>query len=524
MGPAYILAADYRGIGLTVAALVLVVYVGLFIRNIFVAKPELGSEMELAANRVTYLSDEELEGPKLDKSLSFALVLLGLSSVALPFYWLAEPGRQEGAIDAYQLNFESRGEGSYLTGAQCVNCHSAGGVGGTAPYVLQDADGQFIANASWTAPALNNLFNRYDEEEVTYILNYGRPGSPMAAWGTPGGGPLTTQQVQNIVEYLQTFQVQSLDPIQISQAGDEAAVAAAQAEAAEITASIKAEIDRSLAAGEFESVGEATYNLGYFSGFQAGSLSCGRCHTAGWSLGPDAPRTEGEDPLSDGVAACGGGDPSGIGYSLCGGLADRFPDDTWKNPDGSWAPAGGHPVYTDEDPDVVSYRYYLASDGSEVRLNETGTPITGETDADGNDIAYKILAGEQYGDLASCDFVSDLWEPGDVPADAYPFDPSDVPVLGDDGAFVNPPELLMVDLGDTAIQFADGRLGDDCTVIEMPDRTSRAQFNFVSNGATAGAGYGTSGQSHRGMMPGFAGLLPEENIQAAVDYVRGLDQ
>lgn len=523
MSFAFILAADYRGIGLTVAAFVLVAFVGLFIRNVFLAKPELGSEMELAANRVPYLNDEELEGPKLDKSLSFALVLLGLVSISLPFYWLAEPGRQEGAVDAYQLNFESRGEGSYLTGAQCVNCHSAGGVGGVAPYVLQDADGQFIANASWTAPALNNLFNRYDEEEVTYILNYGRPGSPMAAWGTPGGGPLTTQQVQNIIEYIQTFQVQTLDPIEIAQTGSEEEVAAAQEAADELATEIQVELQRSVDAGEFDSVGEAVFNLGYFSGFKAGSLSCGRCHTAGWSLGSNAPHVEGANPLDDGVAACGGGDPSGIGYSLCGGVTDRFPDDAWKNPDGTWAPEGGHPSYSESDPDVVAFRYYLSMAGDEIELDQTGKPITGDVDADGADIAYSILRTEGvYGDLAYCTYISNLWEPGGVPADAYPFAEDYVVLVNDDGGFIDPPQLSIEELSGETIVFADGRLGGDCTFIDMPDRTSRAQFNFISQGATAGSGYGNGGQSHRGMMPGFAGTLPAEYIQAAIDYVRGL--
>ena len=188
----YLLAVDFRAIGLTVAGLVFLAFIALFIRNIFTARPELGSEIELAPNRKPYLSDEELEGTKLDRSLTFALVMLAILAIALPFYWLAEPGRQDGAVDAYNLSFEVRGEGTYTEGAQCVNCHAGGGVGGGAPYVLQDADGQFLANASWGAPALNNVLLRYSEEEVRYVLNFGRPGSPMAAWGTVGGGPLTT--------------------------------------------------------------------------------------------------------------------------------------------------------------------------------------------------------------------------------------------------------------------------------------------------------------------------------------------
>ncbi len=512
-----VFAADYRGIGLTVAVLVLLAFVAAFVRSMFNAQAELGSEIELAANKKPYLSDEELEGPKLDRSLSFALVVLGLVAIALPFYWLAEPGRQEGAVDAYQLNFESRGEGVYNVSAQCVNCHVAGGVGGSAPYVLQDQDGQFIGNATWMAPALNNVFNRYSEEEVLYILNYGRPGSPMAAWGTPGGGPLTPYQLQNVVEYMQTFQEQSIDPIDIAALGGDDPLddesLAGQAVADELVADIRAEIDRSLEAGEFDSVGEAVFNLGLFSGYQAGSLSCGRCHTAGWSLGPSVAHPGG-DPLSEGVAACGGGYPSGIGYSLCGGVTNRFPNDTWKLPDGTWAPTGG--LVNDN-----GEFYFLSMDGDEILVDDKGVP----TQPNGE--PYKILEWSeenpgQDGDLAACTVISALWEPEGAAAEAYAFDPTHVFVPDDSGdGFENPPVFTMEDAGEGAVQFADGRIGTDCTVIDMPERTSTAHYNFIYNGSEQGSGYGRGGQGS-GMMPGFGKQLPPDLIQAVVDYERGL--
>lgn len=535
MTQSMLLAADFRAIGLTVAVLVFIVYVALFIRNMYQAKPELGSEIELAANKKEYLSDEELEGVKLDRSLSFALVCIGLIAMALPFYWLAEPGRQDGAIEAYRIQFESRGADLYLEGAQCVNCHAAGGVGGGAAYVLQDADGQFIANATWVAPALNNSLLRYSDEELTYILNFGRPGSPMAAWGTPGGGPLTSQQVEEIITYMRTFQVQSLDPIAINESADPEA---AQAAASELTADIRDEVQRSLDDGEFASVGEAVFNLGLFSGYQAGSLSCGRCHTAGWSLGI------GVEPnvLDEGVAGCGGGDPSGIGYNLCNGsVLERFPDDTWRLPDtgevhvmdsgaevlldGGWLPSGG---LTDTD----GRNYLLATDGTtRIPLDDKGAPLSTLVDEDGDPKPYIILEeGELSGDLAACAFVSNLWEPAGIPADAYPFDPRIPLVLAADApegtattnGFADPPLLEPSELSEPVIEFPDRRLGGDCEVVDMPARTSQAHYDFIYSGANAGAGYGRGGQSHAGMMPGFGSTLPAPFIQAVVDYERGL--
>lgn len=512
-------AADFRAIGLITAAVVFIAFVALFLRNVFIARDELGSEVELAANRAAPMSDEELETTRLDRSLTFALGILTITAVVLPFYWLAEPGRQEGALEVEEETFVRRGENLYSGGAQCVNCHGGGGVGGVAAYVYQDADGQFLANASWTAPALNNVLQRYSKEEVTYVLNFGRPGSPMAAWGTPGGGPLTSQQIEYIIEYLETLQVQSLDALDIQEAGDELDFfdeesIAAQEAADELAADIRDEVQRSLEAGEFDSIGEAVFNLGLFSGYQAGSLSCGRCHTAGWSLGLSAVPSI----LDDGVAACGGGDPSGIGFSLCGGVKERFPDDTWKHPEGRWL----------DENRGEGVDYIVAMDRTEVPLDDRGNPLTGRTDGDGEPIEYTVLAD---GDIADCLFYSELWEPGGIPANAYPFDPrvglqiaEEDQTEGVTDGFVDPPVLTVADLtgefDGEVVALADGRLGAGCTVIDMPARTSQAHYEFIFNGADAGEGYGRGGLSGAGMMPGFGKLLPPDLIRAVVDYER----
>ncbi len=532
-GAEMILAADFRALGLITGAVVFIGFIALFLRNVFEAKDELGSEIELAANRSEYLSDEELETTKLDRSLTFALVLLTITSVILPFYWLGEPGRQEGAVDVLQETFVRRGTALYENGAQCVNCHGGGGVGGVAAYVYQDADGQFLGNASWVAPALNNVLHRYSDSEVTSILNYGRPGSPMAAWGTLGGGPLTFQQLEYLIDYIDTFQVQSLDPLDINDpllqvtelAADDpgfvaaqAAVDVAQDEANALAADIRNEVQRSIDAGEFDSVGEAVFNLGLFSGYQAGSLSCARCHTAGWSLGA----TVVPNVLDDGIAACGGGDPSGIGFSLCGGIKERFPDDTWKDPRGGWLDVND-PLANGPDGEV----FVLAQDLTQIPLDDKGNAVTNRSDAVGDAIPYMILPS---GDLADCLYYSDLWEPAGIPADAYAFDPrialltTDETGEGITAPFVDPPVLTEESIGGeftgSVITLADRRIGAGCTVVEMPERTSNGHYNFIVNGANAGAGYGRGGQSGAGMMPAFGKILPPDLLQAVVDYER----
>jgi len=172
-----------RAFGLVIAAIVAIGFIVWLITNLRSGRKEAGSEIELAANRKEYLSDAELEGKKLNLALFSAAGLLAVIAVVLPLYWLGEPGRMSGAKEDYQEIFVERGLDTYENGAQCVNCHGGAGVGGVAPFVVNDQNGQFVAQVNWIAPALNNVLYRYNEDQVRYILNYGRPGTPMAAWG-----------------------------------------------------------------------------------------------------------------------------------------------------------------------------------------------------------------------------------------------------------------------------------------------------------------------------------------------------
>ena len=74
-----------------------VVYAVLNLRQ---SRDELGSEIELAANRKPYYDDEELEGPRLTRVLGIGVVLLVVITIALPLYWILEPERQAGAQQA----------------------------------------------------------------------------------------------------------------------------------------------------------------------------------------------------------------------------------------------------------------------------------------------------------------------------------------------------------------------------------------------------------------------------------------
>lgn len=296
-------ASTQTSIGLIllfVAFLIGAVYVYINIRQ---ARPEIGSEIELAANRKPYLSDEELEGRKLDRTLSLGLLGLVIVGVGLPLYWLQEPGRQENAVIDMKRKFVDRGAKLFATteegGNNCAFCHGAEGVGAATPFTLTDANGRYVKEVTWQGPALNTVLLRYDRDEVRFILEYGRPFSPMPAWGAKGGGALTTQNIQNLIDYMETIQ---LTPEQAQaevteqlakmmdrkdQACVDGRVEAAkqglsEAELAEFDA---ATVDTESCPPMYESEGEALFNMGYDDGFAGGAYSCGRCHTKGWSYG-----------------------------------------------------------------------------------------------------------------------------------------------------------------------------------------------------------------------------------------------
>jgi len=96
---------------------------------------------------------------------------------------------------------------------------------------------------------------RFSHDTVTEIITYGRPGTPMPAWGLAGGGPLPDQPISDLVNYLQSIQ---LTPAE----------------------AMKRNTDR---ANQIQQS-----NPGISEGQALFMANCARCHTKGWSYGqPD---------------------------------------------------------------------------------------------------------------------------------------------------------------------------------------------------------------------------------------------
>ena len=281
-------ASTQRTIGWVLAVVVIVGFLVYLLFSFRIGKRELGSEVELAANRRPYFDDDGLETFRLDRALVWSLVTLTVVSMILPVYWLMEPTRQENAIVDWVQRFEKRGARNFEDA--CSSCHGPGGVGGVAAFTLVDAEGAFVAQVDWKAPALTTVLSRFDEAEVQHVLDYGRPGTPMPAWGLPGGGPMTTQQVEQLIVYLRSIQLdQETTTAQVADgiaAGVRAVVTAADSElinSADIEAAAEAWL---LQASDPTSSDYLRYAELIFNNPAAqGANSCARCHTPGFSFG-----------------------------------------------------------------------------------------------------------------------------------------------------------------------------------------------------------------------------------------------
>ncbi len=267
-------------IGLVVICAGWIIY-GIF--NVAGGRREVGSEIELAPNRKPYYDDETLEGPRLERVQLWGVILLAIIVVALPVYWVFEPSRQAGAEEGWDKRFASWGASLFAPtdegGFNCAGCHGGmDAVGGVAPFTVTDPVTQEVVAVNWTAPALNTAFYRFDEDEIRFILEYGRPFSPMSPWGLVGGGPMNSQQIDTLIAYIKSIQI----PRENCGEGEtDARVCESGHLPAAIQADIQAAAERAVDSGEAATLGEALFNLE----LAGGAYSCARCHTLGWSYG-----------------------------------------------------------------------------------------------------------------------------------------------------------------------------------------------------------------------------------------------
>ena len=458
-------ASTQRTIGLVILAIVFlggIVYIYFNIRS---ARDEVGSEIELASNRKPYLSDEDLEGKKLDLALGSSLVLLTIVAITLPLYWLGEPGRHEGRdLDTWRIA-TNRGEEIYLEGAQCVNCHGPEGAGGVVNTAITSSSGEFVAQVNWKAPALNTLMSRHTEDEILHVLNYGRNGV-MPAWGSGGGGPLTDQQLEEIIFYLRSVQISE----------DE----------------IRSQVDSGVEAGAKALILE-TSDEAWAVEVRAAEAAQADAATAVRLLG----RADFDFECADDISECLTLDDANARLTAANEAAVEPLDAavaTWFD-QVSAAKATADALAIDADPS-------LADEGNEDDLRAAALEILSTPDAFEGQQAYL-----QWGEiLFSNTAAAGTYSCARCHTYGWSFDGASDYVLEENGRDGPIPELA--DGYVTAGGFFGPNLTGGSTLSQF--ETAIGQSAFITRGQAIGQTYGRGGSGGNGQMPGF-GALTEAN-------------
>ena len=182
-------------------------------------------------NLTPFFDDDVLEGAHLERALGVALIALVIVVLGLLAYFIWEPFRETASATGFHERSVERGATLFANSASpdydstksllCANCHGVDGGGGVATFVVKSDDPRCDPNAtvdentptyclpqqvSWAAPNLQLAPLRYSREQLTNIITYGRPGTPMPAWGVASGkGALQTQSIQDLVNYVESL-------------------------------------------------------------------------------------------------------------------------------------------------------------------------------------------------------------------------------------------------------------------------------------------------------------------------------
>lgn len=166
--------------------------------------------------------DAVLESTRLTKIFGWGLALTLFFAFFMPAYWVQEPQNRLDNEKRFEEESLERGELYYAmstdqqtgesnpAGKECARCHGVGAEGGTNEFLNPDTGVRSVVQV----PELKTVFARYEEpppgfkdarEFVRETIERGRPGTDMPTWGAEYGGPLTEQELDDIVNWLESI-------------------------------------------------------------------------------------------------------------------------------------------------------------------------------------------------------------------------------------------------------------------------------------------------------------------------------
>jgi mono/diheme cytochrome c family protein len=152
-------------------------------------------------------SDTDLEKPNLERLQGWGLLLIVFFVVWIPLTWLFEPDtNRDDEAEFTTLSIERGERGVELFteenpgGVGCVQCHGP---------ELQGGQNRFQGNVV-AVPALNNVCSRLTTEQIVQTVEEGREGTDMPSWSIRFAGSLNDQQIQEIVNYIISINLENV--------------------------------------------------------------------------------------------------------------------------------------------------------------------------------------------------------------------------------------------------------------------------------------------------------------------------
>ena len=441
-----------------------------------------GKVSDYAPNLSKYRTDDDLETKTLDRTLTVAVLIASLLTIMIPLYYLGEQERQEGFVEEFDEVSVERGEHLYEEFG-CGNCHGVDGSGGAASYVEKRSG----ISVTWAAPAINNVFYRYDDEEVRYWLIYGRANSPMPAWGLEGGGPMNDGQLDDLIEYMHHFQISQESELSTIEMNINSSLS--RLETSELLVENEIERQKEL----IQSVKDAPSKL---------PVVIKAVEDVSDLLSREGGIDTDEDGLSDSVETELSSYSASVSEILGTSILNLDPDNEQSIP-GRKDLSVAKGLLSQLESELINIR--IVSEGYDKFINEAETGLAFLEKA-----LKEKLWEVSYEEIADSTFDGDL-EKAKRAVGLFNAYCARCHTAGYSAGVAYTKEIASGGLGPA---LRAGRAN-----IQFKQREDL--ISFIVKGSVNGKAYGVNGVGG-GKMPGFGAVLPESDIALIIDYLRGM--
>ena len=509
------------GLGTVVLTIVVGVFLALLGYLIINSRRRTRPLEQAPPNQEFFMDNEGLENDRLTRVLGAAVIAAAVLAIVMPIYFVNESSRQEAAAEEIREEYLHFGE-EWWQKFECTSCHGPDAGGGAAE-ITEDRSG---LTASWSAPSVNDVFYRYNEEEVRHWIVNGRSGSPMPAAGLEGGGAMTVQEIDQVVEYLKSLQISQMEAFAkvdslVTAAIDRIASGAETIQTRIVVEQAKLDDIRDSVA-QFSMIRKMPDDVDAILG------GSGTCTDESAALVGTTCDREGVDSDRDGLT-----DEAEPALEALAQLA--FDTVTTRTVDTVTLEIG---ELTDPEFDLR-----FSPNGAFSMTDATGSPIADLDSAEAfishldakhlelslldsrNDqFAAPVIAGLEFLDAA---LERKAWDVdyAAVAADTGLSEAEATRAVGLFNAYCARCHTAGYSAG---VEFEQEpgsgawapALTDGRTLIQFPDEQDH--INFIINGANASEEYGINGLSGVGGMPGFGAVLSLEDIELIVKYERSM--